>query len=77
MQSPPKYVLQGSFDVAPETWATAMDEIRRILVQKAQQRAMIPYSDLVGLVNAVNFNAHDQRLFGQRLVAVFCGDRRH
>jgi hypothetical protein len=63
MPSPPKYVLQGSFDVPPEDWAAAKEEIRLVLVEKAKSRTMIPYSDLVGLVKAVHFNAFDQRLF--------------
>lgn len=63
MASPPKYVLQGSFNVAPETWENAKDEIRHVLIEKARQRAMIPYSELVGRVKSVNFNAFDQRLF--------------
>jgi hypothetical protein len=63
MASTPKYVLQGSFDIAPDVWERAKDEIRTILVEKAKQRAMIPYSELVGRVKAVHFNAFDQRLF--------------
>lgn len=63
MTSPPKYVLQGSFDVPADKWAAAKAEVRSVLIQKAKQRAMIPYSELVALVNAVNFAAFDQRLF--------------
>lgn len=63
MASPPKYVLQGSFDVPPATWAAAKDEIKNILIEKAKERAMIPYSELVAQVKAVTFNAFDQRLF--------------
>src|SRR6266705_2849202 len=63
MPSPPKYVLQGSFDVPAEKWAAAKAEICHVLIEKAKQRAMIPYSELVGLVKEVNFNAYDQRLF--------------
>jgi hypothetical protein len=63
MSSPPKYVLQGSFDVPPENWAAAKEEIRRVLIEKAKNRAMIPYSELVGLVASVSFDAYDQRLF--------------
>ncbi len=63
MPSPPKYVLQGSFNVPPDEWAAAKEEIRRVLIEKASKRAMIPYSELVGLVHSVNFNAYDQRLF--------------
>lgn len=63
MSSPPKYVLQGSFDVPADKWAAAKAEVRAVLIQKAKHRAMIPYSELVGLVNSVNFNAYDQRLF--------------
>jgi len=49
MPSPPKYVLQGSFDVVPEVWNSAKEEIRAILIEKARQRAMIPYSELNSL----------------------------
>jgi hypothetical protein len=63
MPSPPKYVLQGSFDVPPDKWAAAKAEIRRVLVDIARKRAMIPYSELVQLVKSVSFNAYDQRLF--------------
>lgn len=63
MPSPPKYVLQGSFDIPTGTWEKAKDEIRAILIEKAKQRAMVPYSDLVGKVNAVAFKAFDTRLF--------------
>lgn len=63
MPNPPKYVLQGSFDVPLETWEAAKREIRDILIDKAKQRAMVTYSELVGRVKAVNFNAFDTRLF--------------
>lgn len=63
MSSPPRYVLQGSFDVPADRWAAATAEVRAVLIQKAKQRAMVPYSELVGLVTSVNFGAHDQRLF--------------
>ena len=63
MPSPPKYVLQGSFDVPIETWAAAKEEIRVVLIETARKRAMIPYSELVGLIKSVNFKAFDQRLF--------------
>lgn len=63
MPGPPKYVLNGSFDIPVDKWNDAKDEIRRVLVGRAKARAMIPYSELVGLVRSVNFNAYDQRLF--------------
>lgn len=63
MPNPPKYVLQGSFDVAPDKWEAAKAEIRGVLIEKAKQRAMVPYSELVGRVKAVSFNAFDTRLF--------------
>lgn len=63
MPSPPKYVLEGFFDVNPEKWEAAKEEIHHILVEKAKQRAMIPYSELVGKVKSVAFNAYDRRLF--------------
>jgi hypothetical protein len=72
MPSPPNYVLQGSFDVPPENWESAKEEIRAILIQKAKQRAMITYSELVALVKSVGFSAFDTRLFailGQLSVA--------
>ena len=56
-------MLQGSFDIDPEQWAEAKEEIRSILIEAARLRRMITYSDLVGQVNAVTFNAFDQRLF--------------
>lgn len=63
MPGPPKYVLNGSFDIPVDKWNAAKEEIRRVLVERAKARAMIPYSELVGLVRSVNFNAYDQRLF--------------
>lgn len=63
MASAPRYVLNGSFDVPPAKWAAAKTEIRTILVKKAKERAMIPYSDLVAQVHVVNFSAFDVRLF--------------
>jgi hypothetical protein len=72
MSTVPHYVLQGSFDVPPDQWAEAMSEIRDILIETAQKRPMITYSDLVSQVDAVSFNAYDQRLFailGQLSVA--------
>ena len=32
MQNPPKYVLQGSFDVPPEKWAAAKSGFDRCLL---------------------------------------------
>jgi hypothetical protein len=64
MPDPPKYVLQGSFDIDPAKWEAAKDEIRAILIEKAKQRAIgITYSDLVEQIKSVRFSAHDQRLF--------------
>jgi hypothetical protein len=53
----------GSFDVPSAKWADAKTEIRTILIRKAKERAMIPYSDLAAQVRAVNFSAFDVRLF--------------
>src|SRR4051794_33275145 len=63
MATAPEHVAQGSFDVPPETWRAAKEEIRTILIAKARSRAMIPYSELVGAVRAVNFTPRDRRLF--------------
>jgi hypothetical protein len=63
MSGMPSYVSQGSFDVDPQVWAKAKDEVRLILVERAKRRQMIPYSELVGLVGSVQFTPHDQRLF--------------
>src|SRR5204863_2982294 len=40
----------------PEKWEAAKRKICDILIEKAKQRAMIPYSELVGRVNSVAFN---------------------
>jgi hypothetical protein len=63
MATATKYVQNGSFDFPPEQWAAAKSEIRAVLVVKAMERAMIPYSDLVAQVRAVHFKAFDVRLF--------------
>jgi len=44
-------------------WDAAKAEIKEILIGRAKVRGMIPYSELVGLVRAVNLEAHDVRLF--------------
>lgn len=63
MPGPPQYVFQGTFGIPEDHWDAAKAEIRAVLVEKAKGRAMIPYSELVGLVESVNFEADDQRLF--------------
>ena len=44
-------------------WDTAKAEIKEILIDRAKVRGMIPYSDLVARVRAIDLEAHDQRLF--------------
>lgn len=41
----------------PEQWAKAKQEIRDILITKARERAMIPYSELVDMVDSVQLDA--------------------
>lgn len=51
------------FGVPASSWEKAKSEIRDILIMKARERAMIPYSDLVDQIHAVSFSAFDNRLF--------------
>jgi molybdopterin synthase catalytic subunit len=44
-------------------WDAAKQEVRRILIERAKVRGMIPYSDLAGKIGAIPLEAHDQRLF--------------
>jgi len=63
MPNPPKYVLQGSFDVPPDKWSAAKEEARQVLVDRARHRSIITYTELVGLIRSVDFKPHDVRLF--------------
>ena len=44
-------------------WDAAKAEIKEILISRAKVRGTIPYSELVGMVRAITFEAHDVRLF--------------
>lgn len=46
-----------------QQWGTAKAEARNILVERAGVRGLIPYSELVDKIRAVQFEPHDFRLF--------------
>ena len=46
-----------------QKWDKAKSEAKEALVERAKVRGMIPYSDLVTSINAINLQAHDPRLF--------------
>lgn len=53
----------SDFGISQQDWATAKEQARTAMVERAKVRGMIPYSDLVNEVSAVSFHAHDTRLF--------------
>lgn len=53
----PKY----GFDDA--VWDTAKEETKKLLIERAKLRGMIPYSELVRQIRSITVEAHDQRLF--------------
>jgi len=44
-------------------WDAAKREAVEILSARARDRSMIPYSELVGQIESVNFQPHDKRFF--------------
>lgn len=44
-------------------WKSAKNEVKKILVDRAKVRGMIPYSELVREIKSIDVEAHDQRLF--------------
>ena len=51
------------YGIAQSKWDAAKEEARQLMIARARVRGMIPYSDLVRGITAVNFAAHDQILF--------------
>lgn len=51
------------YGFSQHVWDAAKHEITEVLVERAKVRGAIPYSELVGRVHAINFSAHDPRLF--------------
>jgi hypothetical protein len=51
------------YDFDDSAWESAKNEVRKILIQRAKLRGMIPYSELVSQIKAIHIEAHDQRLF--------------
>lgn len=52
-----------TFGFTPDTWRTAKRQAKAALTQRARVRGMMPYSELVEHISAINFDAHDTRLF--------------
>ena len=44
-------------------WESAKNEVKKILIERARLRGMIPYSELVRQIKSIDVEAHDQRLF--------------
>lgn len=44
-------------------WDTAKKEAKQAMVARAKLRGMMPYSELIGHIKAIHFEAHDIRLF--------------
>jgi hypothetical protein len=51
------------FGIDQERWNTAKTETRAVLVERAKIKEPISYGDLVKRIDAVSFEARDQRLF--------------
>ena len=46
-----------------DKWSEAKTQARLLLIERARVRGMIPYSELAGLISAIDLEAHDQRFF--------------
>ena len=44
-------------------WNAAKHEAKEILAERARVRGRIPYAELVSLIQAISFRAHDPRFF--------------
>ena len=49
-------MVHNYFGHGKETWEAVKAEIRNILVDRARVRGMIPYSELVSMVNTIRLN---------------------
>lgn len=53
----------SDFGIPRETWTAAKQQAKTLMVERAQVRGMIPYSELVKGITALKLEAHDTRLF--------------
>lgn len=53
----------SKFDVSKSQWDAAKAEAKTIMIERAQVRGMIPYSDLASQITSLRLQAHDPRLF--------------
>jgi molybdopterin synthase catalytic subunit len=53
----------SDFGISAHDWNAAKEQARTAMIARAQVRGTIPYSDLVKQISAVEFRAHDTRLF--------------
>ena len=44
-------------------WDAGKEEARKVMIERAKVRGMIPYSDLVKQITRIRLEAHDPRLF--------------
>lgn len=51
------------FGFSKENWQDAKDEAKKILIERAKVRGMMPYSELAQCLKSIHLEAHDQRLF--------------
>lgn len=63
VRNSPTHLPAGPFEFSDDEWAEAKHEVRDILVERARQRSMICYSDLVERMETITLEAHDVRLF--------------
>jgi hypothetical protein len=50
------------FGFSDAEWLSAKDEAKRLLVERAKLRGMMPYSELVAQIHSIDLEAHDPRL---------------
>ena len=51
------------YGFSDDVWAAAKGEATQALILRAKVRGMMPYSELVKYISAIQFDAYDQRLF--------------
>jgi len=52
-----------TFGYPKSVWREAMNEARAALIERARVRGMMTYSELAEAITAIDFSAHDVRLF--------------
>ena len=53
----------SDFGISQQDWDAAKQQAITAMADRAKLRGMIPYSDLVRMIDTVQFEAHDTRLF--------------